>query len=40
MQIPLPRLSASHCPLRILRVGKPFLLNNIYFVAEYKSEKD
>lgn len=30
----------SHCPLRILRVGKPFLFNNMYFVAEYKSIRD
>jgi hypothetical protein len=28
-----------HCPLHIVRVGKPFLFNNMYFTAEYKSEK-
>jgi hypothetical protein len=28
-----------HCPLHIVRVGKPFLFNNMYFTAEYKSIK-
>ena len=27
-----------HCPLYINRVGKPFLFNNMYFIAEYKAE--
>ena len=27
-----------HCPLYINRVGRPFLFNNMYFIAEYKAE--
>jgi hypothetical protein len=30
----------SHCPLTYKRVGKPFLFNNLYFIADYKSIKD
>lgn len=34
----IPR-GVVHCPLYINRVGKPFLFNNMYFAAEYVSEK-